>query len=241
MALQISTTIDLLNCGVSFYLAVRLYRAWQQDPASQTLKNFAYTYGFLTAAFAILFVPRIFASAQTDLLGYCFAFGNFCFLLASAFFGRIVLQFTKPGWKRPFMMVFLPLSLAGLVLALVQRAQPVVDATTGITQWNAQFLPGVLSAALLIAVLIPGATLFLLRGLQTRDNHVVRVRSLTIGAGGFLLVCTAATFYLAGTETMAILSDFLSIAALLTVFLGVLYHRPRPLPHNPLPPHTLPT
>lgn len=234
MALQISTTIDLVNSGVAAYLAVRLFRAWHQDPASRTLKNFAYTYALLTLAYVTLFVPRLLASEQTALLGIAFAFGNFFFLTACAFFGRIVVQFTRPLWVRPYAIVYHILTLACLAWALIQRAAPVTDSVTGITQWNVNPGVGALGGLLLLVVLIPGSVLFLHRGALARDNHIVRVRSLTIGIGGVLLALTAITFYLAETETLAVIGDLMSIGALLTVFLGVIYHRPRKLP--PLPP-----
>ena len=48
MTLQISPTIDALNCLLSLYLGVRLWRAAKLDPTSKSLKWFAFTYGFLT-------------------------------------------------------------------------------------------------------------------------------------------------------------------------------------------------
>ncbi len=233
MALQISTTIDLVNSGVAAYLAIRLLRAWHQDPASRTLKNFAYTYIFLTLAYVTLFVPRLLASGETTLLGIAFAFGNFFFLTACAFFGRIVVQFTRPLMVRPVIMVYHFLAVACLVWALIQRATPVTDPITGITQWNVDPGVGALGGLLLLIVLIPGSVLFLHRGVLARDNHIVRVRSLTIGIGGVLLALTAITFYLAETETLAVIGDLMSIGALLTVFLGVIYHRPHRLPALP--------
>jgi hypothetical protein len=105
-----------------------------------------------------------------------------------------------------------------------------VDAATGITSWNVQAAVGVYTGVLMILVLIPGAIFFIHRGWHEKINHVVRVRSITIGVGAALIMVTAITFYLASTETIAILGDLFSITALLTVFLGVVYHRPQKLP-----------
>ncbi len=237
MVFQISPLIDLVNSGVCLYLAIRLYRAWQQDPGSRTLKHFACTYGFLTLAYVLLFVPRVLAAEQTLLLSIAFAFGNFAFLTACAFFGRIVLQFTRPTWERPVIFTYHALTIVCLVWALIQRAAPQTDVATGITQWNVQPGVGILAGALLLIVLIPGSILFLRRSVQARDNHIVRVRSLTIGIGGVLLALTAIIFYVAETEVLAVIGDLMSIGALLTVFLGVIYHRPRRLPPSALHPH----
>lgn len=237
MTLQVSTLIDLLNSTLCAYLAVRLYRAYQQDPASRTLRNFFFTYVALTVAFVLLFVPRIFAAQQTQFLSVAFAFGNFAFLIASSFFGRIVLQFSRPHWIRPFVAGYHTLAVVCLGWSLASRAQPVVDVTTGITQWNVPLGVGILGGALLLLVLIPGAVLFFSRAIRTRDNHVVRVRSFTFAIGALLLTLTALTFYLATTEMLAIIGDLLSIGALLTIFLGVIYHRPRTIP--PLHPNIL--
>lgn len=239
MTLQVSTLIDLLNSALCAYLAVRLYRAHQQDPASRTLRNFFFTYVALTIAFVLLFVPRMFAAQHTQFLSVAFAFGNFAFLVASSFFGRIVLQFSRPTWIRPFVAVYHSLALFCLGWSLINRAQPVVDATTGITQWNVPLGVGIFGGVLLVLVLIPGSVLFFSRAIRTRDNHVVRVRSLTFAIGALLLTLTAVAFYLASSEILAIMSDLLSIGALLTIFLGVIYHRPRvipPLHPNPLTP-----
>lgn len=230
MTIQVSTTIDLLNAALCAFLAVRLYRAHEQDPASRTLRNFFYTYVSLTAAYVLLFVPRMFASQQELFLSISFAFGSFAFLVASSFFGRIVLEFTRPTWIKPFLAGYHTLAVASLVWSLFDRALPMVDRTTGITQWNVPIGVGALSGFLLLLVLIPGAVLFFNRGIHTQGNHIVRVRSFTIGIGALLLVLTAITFYLASSEMLAIIGDLLSIGALLTIFLGVVYHRPRPLP-----------
>ena len=118
----------------------------------------------------------------------------------------------------------------GFLWSLIQRATPIVDSVTGITSWNVNLGVGIYYAFLLLAILIPGAILFLHKGVQAKDSHVVRVRSITIGIGGILLIITAAIFYFANTETLAIIGDLASIAALLTVFLGVAYHRPTKQP-----------
>lgn len=237
MAFPASTSIDIFNSALCAYLAVRLFRAHLQDPASRTLRNFFFTYASLTVAYVLLFVPRIFAAQQEFLLSIAFALGNFAFLIASSFFGRIVLQFTRPTWVKPFLAVYHALAILCLGWSLVDRALPAVDATTGITQWNVPLGVGILGGALLLLVLIPGAVLFFSRGIRTRDNHVVRVRSLTIGIGALLLTLTAITFYLATTEMLAIIGDLLSIGALLTIFLGVIYHRPQASPPlHPSPP-----
>jgi len=233
MTFQVSTSIDLLNSALCAYLAVRLYRAHQQDPVSRTLRNFFFTYASLTLAYVFLFVPRVFASQQELFLSISFAFGSFAFLVASSFFGRIVLEFIRPKWAKPFIAFYHSLAVICLVWSLFDRALPVVDSTTGITQWNVPFGVGILSGFLLLIVLIPGIVLFFNRGIHTHDNHIVRVRSFTIGIGAMLLTLTAITFYLANSETLAIIGDLLSIGALLTIFLGVIYHRPRSLP--PLP------
>ncbi len=233
MTLQISTSIDLLNAGLCAYLAVRLFRAHQQDPASGTLRNFFATYVSLTAAYVLLFVPRVFASQHVLFLSVAFALGSFAFLMASSFFARIVLQFTRPTWIKPFLMGYYALATVCLGWSLVVRALPAVDGTTGITQWNVPLGVGVLSGSLLLLVLIPGAVLFFNHGIHTHGNHIVRVRSFTIGLGALLLTLTAITFYLADSEMLAIIGDLLSIGALLTIFLGVIYHRPRPLPTLP--------
>lgn len=237
MAFPASTAIDIFNSALCAYLAVRLFRAHQQDPASRTLRNFFFTYASLTVAYVLLFVPRIFAAQQELFLSIAFAFGNFAFLISSSFFGRIVLQFTRPTWVKPFLAVYHTLAILCLGWSLVDRALPVVDATTGITQWNVPLGVGILGGVLLLLVLIPGAVLFFSRGIRTRDNHIVRVRSLTIGIGALLLTLTAVTFYLATTEVLAIIGDLLSIGALLTIFLGVIYHRPQVSPPlHPSPP-----
>lgn len=239
MTLQVSTFIDLLNSALCAYLAVRLYRAHQQDPGSRTLRNFFFTYVSLTLAYVLLFVPRIFASQQGLFLSISFAFGNFAFLVASSFFGRIVLGFTRPNWVKPFLVSYYALAVACLGWSLVDRALPVVDSTTGITQWNVPLGVGILGGTLLLLVLIPGAALFFSRGVRAHENHIVRVRSFTIGIGAILLTLTAITFYLAKSEMLAIIGDLLSIGALLTIFLGVIYHRPRVIPPlHPSPPVT---
>lgn len=239
MAFQVSTMIDLVNSALCVYLAARLYRAYQQDPKSLTLRNFSYTYVSLTVAYVLLFVPRIFAAQQGLFLSIAFAFGNFAFLIASSFFGRIVLAFTRPTWVKPFLTIYYTLATICLGWSLIDRALPVVDSTTGITQWNVPLGVGILGGFLLLLVLIPGAMLFFSRGVRIRDNHIVRVRSFTIGIGALLLTLTAITFYLATSETLAIIGDLLSIGALLTIFLGVIYHRPRPLPPLHLSPPAL--
>jgi len=236
MTLQVSTTIDLLNSALCAFLAVRLYRAHEQDPVSRTLRNFFYTYASLTVAYVLLFVPRMFASQQELFLSISFAFGSFAFLIASSFFGRIVLEFTRPTWIKPFLAVYYTLTIICLAWSLIDRALPMVDATTGITQWNVPIGVGALSGLLLLLVLIPGAVLFFNRGLHTHGNHIVQVRSFTIGIGALLLILTAVTFYLASSEMLAIIGDLLSIGALLTIFLGVVYHRPRPIPPLPVKP-----
>ncbi|MFA6587961.1 MAG: hypothetical protein WCT08_02730 [Patescibacteria group bacterium] len=230
MALQVSTIIDLTNAGVTGYLAFRLYSAFVQNPKSQTLKNFFYLYSMLAIAYIFLFVPRIIASDQTRFLGYSFAVGNCFFLIAAAFYGKIILFFTKPQWAKKFFVIFLILTGIGLVRAFYEPAKPFVDSTTGITNWNVDLALGIYYGIMILAILIPGIIFFLTRGIQAKTNHVVRIRSNTIAIGTILLIFTVITFYLANTETLAILGDLFSVAALLTVFLGVIYHRPKPIP-----------
>ncbi len=230
MALQISTTIDLLNAGVCVYLGVRLYRASQQDPASKTLHNFFLIYVYLTLAYVLLVVPRMLASQQTTFLGVAFAFGNACFLMAASFFTRIVLRFTKPKWVRVVIAGYHVLIAGEFLWSLLKLAQPDMDPATGITNWNVNLGVGTLSGILLLIVLIPGAILFMHKGLRTADNHVVRIRSITISIGAMLLIVSLIVFYLASSEVVAVIGDLASIGALLTVFLGVIYHRPPPLP-----------
>lgn len=226
MVFQVSTFIDILNSALCAYLAVRLHRAYRQDPASKTLRNFFFTYVALTVAFLFLFIPRTVAAQHQLFLSVAFALGSFSFLVAGSFFGRIVLQFTRPTWVKHFSTMYQGVAVACLAWSFFDRALPVVDPTTGITQWNVPLGVGILGGSMLLLVLIPGAVLFFSRGVRTRDNHVVRVRSFTIGIGTFLLTLTALTFYLATTEMQAIIGDLLSIGALLTIFLGVIYHRP---------------
>lgn len=230
MTFPVSIAIDLLNSALCAFLAVRLYRAYQRDPGSKTLRNFFLTYASLTVAYVLLFVPRMFASQHELFLSIAFALGNFAFLVASSFFGRIVLQFTRPTWVKPFLAIYYVLVIICLGWSLFDRALPVVDSTTGITQWNVPLGVGILGGTLLLLVLIPGAVLFFSRGVRIHDNHIVRIRSFTIGIGAILLILSAITFNLATTEMLAIIGDFLSIAALLTIFLGVIYHRSRVLP-----------
>ncbi|MEK7519121.1 MAG: hypothetical protein AAB424_02545 [Patescibacteria group bacterium] len=230
MAFQVSTTIDLANSALCVYLAARLYRAYLQDPKSLTLRNFSYTYVSLTMAYVLLIIPRLFASQQQLILGIAFAFGSFAFLIASSFFGQIVLAFSRPTWVKPFRLIYSTLAFLCLIWSLIDRAQPVVDVTTGITQWNVPVGVGAFSGFLLLIVLIPGVVLFFNRGIHTIGNHIVRVRSFTIGIGEMLLIFSAITFYLASSEILAIIGDLISIGALLTIFLGVIYHRPSPLP-----------
>ncbi len=237
MTLQVSTVIDLFNSALCAYLAVRLYRAFKQDPTSRTLRNFLLTYVSLTAAYVLLFVPRIFVPQNQLFLGIAFALGNFAFFVASSFFGRIVLEFTRPTWVRPFVACYRTLALVCLGWSLLDRAKPVVDAATGITQWNVPLGVGIYGGSLLLLVLFPGAVLFFSRAFRTGSNHVVRVRSFTIGTGAVLLILTAATFNLATSEMLAIIGDLLSIGALLTIFLGVIYHRP----HVPSAPQVPPS
>jgi hypothetical protein len=230
MSLQVSTIIDLTNAGVTAYLAIRLYKAITQDPKSQSLKNFFIIYTCLSIAYVLLFVPRIFASGQTQLLGYSFAAGNIFFILATAFYGKLILFFTKPNWAKAYFVTYAILAGLGLVRSIYAPAKPMIDTATGITNWNVDFALGIYFGVMMLAVLIPGTILFLKRGIQSKDNHVVRMRSITIGIGTLLLIFSAVIFYLANTETLAIMGDLFSIGALLTVFLGVIYHRPRQLP-----------
>jgi hypothetical protein len=238
MAFPFSTVIDILNSTLCLYLAFRLYRASQRDPSSNTLRNFCYTYVALTLAYVLLFLPRLFAPQGALLLSAAFALGNFTFLVAGSFFGRIVLRFTRPASVRVFSVCYYALAAVCLGWSLVDRALPVVDASTGITQWNAPLGVGLLGGTLLLLVLIPGAVLFLSRGIRTRDNHIVRVRSITIGIGAILLILTAISFNLAKSEALAIIGDLFSISALLTIFLGVIYHRSSPV--QPVQPHQSP-
>lgn len=239
MAFPFSIGIDVLNAGVSGYLAVRLSQGMHQDPASRMLRNFFYTYTCLTVAYALLTVPRLLASNQTKLLGIVFGIGTAFFLLGAAFFARIVLNYTLSHWARPAFPIFLAASTAAFVWSLLAPAKPVVDVTTGITNWNVDPGVGLVTAVLFLLVLVPGAILFISRGIRTRGNHVVRVRSITIGLGSALLAVSAALVFSATTEVLAVVSDLCSIAAMLVIFLGVVYHRPKQLP--PIGPLTPPT
>jgi len=238
MALQFSTIIDLTNAGVCAYLVLRLHRAANQDSSSQTVKNFLYTYGSLTAAYVLLFMPRIIAGDQTAILGYSFAIGNFFFLLACGFLGKIMVFFSKPAWVKRYFVTFLVLTGIGLVRSVYEPARPVVDSTTGITNWNVDLASGIYFGILMLAILIPGVIFFIKRGIQAKDNHIVRVRSLTVGVGILLMIFSAVIFYLAASETVAIIGDLFSIGALLTVFLGVIYHRPQFLPYPVVQPNS---
>lgn len=239
MNIPISTTVDLVNALVCGYLAIRLGRAMHQDPASRMIRYFFYTYAALTTAYAFLTVPRLFASQQTELLGYAFSFGIFCFLIATAFFSRVVLTYAMPGWARPFFPVYLGLSIIASIWLLIDRAKPVVDSATGITNWNTDPAVGLFTAILFLIVLLPGAILFLRQAILAKDNHIVRVRSFTIGLGSLFLATSAALVFSANTEVLAVIGDFFSTGALLIIFLGVAYHRPKILP--PLPPINSPT
>lgn len=236
MNLPISTTVDLINALVCGYLAVRLGRAMHQDPASRMLRYFFYTYAALTTAYTLLTVPRLIANQHTDFLGYAFSFGMLFFLLASAFFSRVVLAYVLPRWTRPFFPLYLGLSAVACLWLLIARAAPVVDPSTGITNWNADPAAGLYTAFLFLIVLLPGAILFLRQAMLTKDNHIVRVRSFTIGLGSIFLAISAALVFSANTEVLAVMSDFFSTGALLVIFLGVAYHRPKVLPT--LPPTT---
>lgn len=234
MNLPISTTVDLINAVVCGYLAVRLGRAMHQDPASRMLRYFFYTYVSLTIAYTLLTVPRLIANQHTDFLGYAFSFGMLFFLLANASFSRVVLAYALPRWARPFFPLYLGLSVVACLWLLFALAAPVVDPSTGITNWNADPAAGLYTATLFLIVLLPGAILFLRQAMLAKNNHIVRIRSLTIGLGSIFLATSAALVFSANTEVLAVISDFFSIGALLIIFLGVAYHRPKALP--PLPP-----
>ncbi|MEK7631258.1 MAG: hypothetical protein AAB445_00120 [Patescibacteria group bacterium] len=230
MALPISTLVDLANAGVCVYLAMRLARAMHQDPGSRMVRYFFYTYSALTAAYFFLTVPRIFDSQNTDFLGYAFGIGVAFFLLANAFYGRVVLAYTFPRVTRWFFPGYLCLAALAVALLLVDLAAPIVDTSTGITNWNPSAGAGLYTATLFLLVLLPGAILFLWQGARAKANHIVRVRAYTIGIGSTFLAFSAVITFRTSTEIVAVLGDFFSIAGLLTIFLGVAYHRPTRLP-----------
>lgn len=230
MQIPISTAVDLVNAAVCAYLAIRLGRAMHQDPSSRMLRYFFYSYCALTTAYSLLTIPRIFASQETTFLGIAFSLGMLCFLLGNAFFSKVVLAYTLPQWARPLFPIYLALSFVAFGWLFVARATPVVDTTTGITSWNADTAAGIFTAILFLIVLLPGAMLFIRQALVAKENHVVRVRSYTIGLGAAFLGTSAALVFLGTTEIHAVVSDFFSIAALLIIFLGVAYHRPKQLP-----------
>ena len=230
MQLQISTTVDVLNAAFCAYLAIRLGKAMHQDTSSRMLRYFFYSYCALTTAYCLLTVPRIFASEHVEFLGTAFSFAMLCFLLGSAFFSKVVLAYTLPHWTRPFFPIYLVLTFVAFVWLLVAPAQPVVDSATGITSWNADMGAGLFTGALFLIVLLPGAVLFMRQSILAKANHVVRVRSYTISLGATFLGASAVLVFLGTTEIHAVVSDFFSIAALLIIFLGVAYHRPKQLP-----------
>ncbi len=225
MPLPISPTIDALNCLLSVYLGVRLWRAAKLNPESQSLRWFAYTYGFLTLAYAALALPRFFDKQNEGLLIASFTFGNACFLVAAAFFSQVIFSFTLTRYRKPVFIVAMVLVGIAVLAAILQPGLPLHDVQTGITRWNAPPVAGAISGAFLIVVLLASGALFFRRAVQA-NSYVVRVRSLTIGFGSILLLATAVIFYAATTEVLAVTGDGMSIAALLTVFFGAVYHRP---------------
>lgn len=230
MFLPISTIVDLVNAGVSAYLAVRLGGAMHQDPSSRMLRYFFYTYCALTVAYVFQTVPRIFSSQEVELLGITFSIATLCFLVAAAFFSRVILTYTLPRWVRPFFPLYLVLACVTFIWSLASPAAPIVDRITGITNWNPDPGVGVLASVLFLLVLVPGAILFIRQALLAKQNHIVRVRSLTIGVGSACLAASAVILFLATSETLAVSSDFLSSGGMLIIFLGVAYHRPKQLP-----------
>ncbi|MEK7570073.1 MAG: hypothetical protein AAB515_01345 [Patescibacteria group bacterium] len=238
MLLPISTTVDLVNAGVSAYLAIRLARAMHQDPASRMLRYFFYTYCALTVAYVFQTVPRVFSSQEVELLGVTFSIATLCFLVAAAFFSRVILAYTLPRWARPFFPIYLGLAGFAFVWSLLSPAAPIVDTATGITNWNPDPGVGILASALFLLVLVPGAILFVRQAIQAKSNHIVRVRSITIGLGSAFLAASAVMVFLATSEVLAVTSDFFSSGGMLVIFLGAAYHRPKQLPLI-TPPHAI--
>jgi hypothetical protein len=228
MILPVSTTIDVLNAVVTGVLAYRLFRAYQQEPHSITLRSFFAAYICLMFAYIFLSSSRIFFSHDQGVLATSFTIGNGFFLLTLAFFSRVVLTFALPKFRQPFFILALSIVAIAFFWSMFSPAQPITDLSTGITSWNITIVPAILSGLLVLSVLLPSSFLFIRRGLAAKGNQVVRVRSLSLGIGSFLYICSGVFFYATNTETLMAINDLLSIFALFIIFLGVAYHRTVP-------------
>jgi len=225
MIFPISTTIDVLNAVVTGVLAYRLFRAYQLEPNSVTLRSFLIAYLCLMFAYIFLSSSRIFFSNDQGVLATSFTIGNGFFLLTLAYFSRVVLTFALPKFRQPFFVLALTIVATAFIWSMFSPAQPITDPTTGITSWNITLVPAILSGLLVLSVLLPSSFLFIRRGLAAKGNRVVRVRSLSLGIGSFLYICSGVFFYATNSETLAAINDLLSIFALIIIFLGVAYHR----------------
>ncbi len=224
MNFPISPVIDLLNSILCGFCAWRIYRSYKMDPPNTVLSYFATAYFFLIFAYFAFSLPRLLAPHNAQAIGIGFIVAHAFLFLATAYFVMVTTFFFKTGLHRVLFWIFLTLSLGVLIVGIIRFHEPFYDPTTGLTNWNIDEIFGTLTSVLLLLVLVPSSLFFFYQGMRTRDR-VIRVRSIWIAFGISLLLIAAATYYSAGTQLMVLVSDFFSLSAFLSIFIGVYYKR----------------
>jgi len=109
-------------------------------------------------------------------------------------------------------------------LSLVFLSHPIYNSETGITDWSIHPVVGLASLVIIATVLVPSVVFFFWQGKKSKDK-IVKTRSLLISVGLLFLTITAYTYYTVTTQIGSLVSDLLSLASFIIIFVGVVYKR----------------
>lgn len=239
VALTLQKTFLVPITGITHFLdglillwaALKIRKTLINNSVEDLPKKYFMWFFTCTGIFQVMLgLPHLLLFSNKDMfpqaIAWAYTEGHIFLFIALAFTIMVPLQLYFPSKKTLKKIIFSFFLLFGAVITVINiflPNNPVFDEQSGITLFNADPMVGRLIPIIVILAWGPSAIIFIYKGIRSRSNKLVLVRSLLLGIGLLMLLIFGPMHDVAKTSLQFIMADIFTMLGFLLTAAGVLY------------------
>lgn len=216
---------------ILIWAALKIKKALINSPTEDLSKKYFMWFFACTGIFQVMIgLPHLLLFSDKGMfpqaLAWSYTQGHMFLFLALAFTIMVPLQLYFPDRKKLKKVVFTFFLLFGAVITVINiflPNNPVFDEKSGLTFFNADPIVGRLIPIIVVLSWGPSAIIFIYKGIRSRSNRLVLIRSLLLGIGLLILLVFGPMHDLAKTTLQFFVADIFTMLGFLTIAAGIFY------------------